>query len=217
MIWRPLSVRSSVTTTPRALVAVSIFYALFALSAAAQTAAALLGPTDTEPARAAPPLFVAHAATGAAALLAVSCQLGLLATPPTARQRTLHRALGRLYVMAAVLTSLLSLPVVVAFDVDNLTRAAFLGEAALWLITTLRAYTHIRAGRINDHREWMLRSFALAAFFITFSLWDPFLANLPLPPATAYAVAVLLGWLVNLVIAEIWIRGTRNGRSRASG
>lgn len=197
------------------LVGVSTFYALFALVAAAQTVAALLGLIETERARAAPPLFMAHAVTGAAALLAASVQLGLLGTPPTARHRRLHRTLGRLYVVAAVLTSVLSLPVVVAFDVDNLTKAAFLGEAALWLVTTLRAYGHIRADRVKHHREWMVRSFALAAFFITFSLWDPFLAILPLPPATAFAIAVLLGWLVNLVIAEIWIRRTRNGRSFA--
>jgi hypothetical protein len=40
----------------------------------------------------------------------------------------------------------LSLPVVAAFDVDWPTKAAFLGEAALWLATTVVAFAHIRAG-----------------------------------------------------------------------
>lgn len=197
------------------LVGVGTLYALFALTMAAPTAAALLGLTEPHSTRAAPPLFVAHAVTGAVALLAVSVQLGLLATPPTPHQRRPHRALGRLYVVTAVLTSVLSVPVVAAFDVGNLTRAAFLGEAALWFATTMIAYVHIRARRLVRHREWMIRSFALAAFFVTFSLWDPFLAALPLRPATAFTLAVVLGWLVNLAIAEVWIRRTRAGRARS--
>jgi hypothetical protein len=196
------------------LVGVGAFYALFALTAAAQTAAALLGLTEPQQTRAAAPLFVAHAVTGAVALLAVSVQVGLLATPPLPRQRKLHRALGRLYAVTAVLTSLLSVPVVAAFDVDNLAKAAFFGEAVLWLATTLSGYVQIRAGRVGRHREWMIRSFALAAFFVTFSLWDPALAALPLPPNTAFTLAGILGWLVNLVVAEFWIRRTRQRSDR---
>lgn len=195
------------------LVAVGAFYALFALTIAAQTAAALLGLTEPQQTRAAPPLFVVHAVTGAVALLAASVQLGLFATPPTPRQRRWHRAVGRWYVATAVLTSVLSVLVVAMFDVDGLTQAAFLGEAVLWFVTTTLAYIHIRARRPGRHREWMIRSFAFTAFFITFSLWDPLLAALPLPPARAFALAVVLGWLVNLVVAEVWIRRTRPARS----
>jgi uncharacterized membrane protein len=177
---------------------VSGFYALFALGAAAATAAALTGLTEASPMRAAPPLFVAHALTGAVALLAVSVQLVLVA-PPGRR----HRVVGRTYVLAAAATCGLSVPVVVAFDVDALTKACFLAEAGLWLATTLVAYRHIRAGRVARHRAWMVRSFALAAFFVTFSVWDPVTAALPLPPATAYTMAVVLAWAGNLAIAEV--------------
>jgi Predicted membrane protein (DUF2306) len=196
------------------LVGVSAFYALFALTIAAQTAMALAGLTEPEQTRAAPPLLVAHAVTGAVALLAASVQLGLLTTPPPPRQRRLHRALGITYVITAVLTSVLSGPLIAAFDVDAVAKAAFVGEAGLWLATTVIAYVHIRAHHVQRHREWMIRSYALAAFFITFSLWDPFLAALPLPPASAFAIAVLLGWLVNLAAAEVWIRRTRRPGNR---
>lgn len=177
-------------------VGVSGFYALFALAMAATA-----GSTP----RAAPPLFVAHALTGAVALLAVSVQMSLN-TPP--RRRALHRVLGTAYVAAAALTSMLSVPVVAAFDVDPVTKAAFLAEAVLWLATTAVAYVHIRAGRVTRHREWMIRSFALAAFFVAFGIWDPVTAALPLPRATAYTLAVVLAWLVNLTAAQVWIRRT---------
>jgi hypothetical protein len=63
------------------------------------------------------------------------------------------------------------------------------------------------------HREWMIRGFSLAAFFITFSLWDHLLAAMPMSPATAFALAVLVGWSLNLIVAEVWIRRTRTGRN----
>jgi len=202
-------------TTPRWLgvaawlwIAVSVFYALFALTVAASTAAAVAGLTEGPSTRAAPPVFAAHAVTGALALLAAAVQMGL-GTPPSPRRRRLHLAVGRTYVATAAATSLLSVPVVAAFDVDTLTRAGFLGEATLWLATTVTAYVHIRAGRVARHREWMIRSFALAAFFVTFSLWDALTGALPLPPTTAYTLAVFLAWSVNLTAAEVWIRAAR--------
>lgn len=188
------------------LVGVGACYSLFALAIAAQT---LLAPTGSADGRAAPPLFVAHAVTGSVALLAASVQLGLLTTPPPQRQRRLHRALGRTYVVAAILTSALSVPVVTVFDATPPATAAFLLEAVLWLVSTTLAYSYIRMGQVGRHREWMIRSFAFAAFFVTFSVWDPALAALALPPDTAFAAAVLLGWLVNLIAAEVWIRCTR--------
>ena len=191
------------------LVGVRVFFALFALAVAVETAAALVGLTEPAQARSVPPVFVAHAVTGAVALVAVSVQLGVLATPPRPEQRRLHRVLGRTYVVAAVVTSLLTVPVIAGFGVDGPTKAAFHTEALLWLATTLIAFRRIRAGRVRQHREWMIRSFALAAFFITFSLWDPLLAAMPMSQATTYLVAVVLGWAVNLVVAEIWIRSTR--------
>jgi uncharacterized membrane protein len=222
---RPTGARSSATNPrPRPrwrralgwlLVSVSGLFALFALVAAGQTAAALVGLVEPEPPRAAPPLFVVHAVTGAVALFTAAVQLGLLATPPPPRQRRWHRGLGLTYVITAVATSVLSLPVVAAFDVGPWARAAFLGEAVLWLATTIIAYAYIRARRIDRHRDWMLRSFAFAAFFITFGLWDPVLALVarpetgPIRPETGFAVAVLLGWLMNLVVAELWIRRSR--------
>ncbi len=196
------------------LVGVSVFYALFALAVAVETVAALAGLSEPAQPRSAPPMFVAHAVTGAVALLAASVQLGVLATPPRPEQRGLHRALGRTYVLAAVLTILLTAPVVAGFGVDGLTRTAFYGEAIGWLGSTVVAYLHIRAGHVERHREWMIRSFAFTAFFITFSVWDPFMAALPMAPETAYLIAVLLAWVVNLAVAEVWIRATRRAAGR---
>lgn len=164
--------------------AVAVFYALFAFAMAASPSG-----------RAAPVLFVMHAITGGVALLAVSLQLALPKPPSRAR---LHRVLGRVYVVTACATSVASLVVVARFGVPALTKILFVAEALLWLSTTVVAFVQIRRGNVDRHREWMLRSFALAAFFVTFSLWDELLGTTP--------PAVLLSWSINLIVAELWIR-----------
>jgi uncharacterized membrane protein YozB (DUF420 family) len=63
--------------------------------------------------------------------------------------------------------------------------------------------------RIEQHREWMLRSFSLSLFFVSFSLWVPFFAQFGGVLDPAYFVAVTLSWGLNLSVAEIWIRCTR--------
>lgn len=192
-------------------IAVSVLYSLFALAEAFAAIVALL--TERDPERAVPPLFVVHAVTGSVALVVIAVQLRL-AVPPGSARRRLHRGLGLTYVAAAVVTNVLSLGVVAGFRVDVLTKVFFLGEAVLWLVTTLVAYRHIRRGRVAEHRRWMIRSFALAAFFVSFGLWHPLMAAGPLPASTGYALAVLLAWAGNLLAAEIWIRVEGRKRER---
>ncbi|MFF3401536.1 DUF2306 domain-containing protein [Streptomyces sp. NPDC002659] len=186
-------------------VAVSVFYALFALTVAFEAIAAFAGLSDRDPGRAAPPLFIVHAVTGSIALTAIALQFRLTAPPGPSRRR-LHRRLGTTYVITAITTSILSIGVIAGFRVDGRTKVLFLSEALLWLVTTVAAYRHIRRGRITKHRRWMIRSSALAVFFVSFSVWDPVMAATPLPAPTGYALAVLLAWSVNLLAAEIWIR-----------
>ena len=55
----------------------------------------------------------------------------------------------------------------------------------------------------------MIRSYALAFFFVTFSLWVPLFASTSIPDAVGYPLAVLLSWSLNLAAAQVWIRRTR--------
>jgi hypothetical protein len=86
----------------------------------------------------------------------------------------------------------------------------------LWFTTTTVAFLRIRQGDVPRHREWMVRSFSLAFFFVTFSLWVPLLASTDLPDAIGYPLAVVLSWGLNLVAAEWWIRRTRSSHDRTA-
>lgn len=191
-------------------IGITLFYVLFAFSEAAATALDLLGLTGRPATRSAPPIFVLHALTGGIALSAGSLQLTLVRLP--LNRRRLHKWLGLTYVVTACATSLLSLWVVAGFQVSAAAKAGFIAEAALWAGTTLTAYVSIRRRQTGAHREWMIRSFAVALFFMSFSLWDPIMEMTPLPAADAYALAVFLGWAVNLLLAETYIRRTRQTR-----
>jgi uncharacterized membrane protein len=194
-------------------VLVCAVYSLFALVAGIAAVLDWLSSGDQGTGRSAPPLFVLHALSGAVALLAGSLQLRL-ATPVPGRRRRRHRRVGRIYLWTAWATSLSSLGVAAFFDVSMAAKAAFAGVSLLWFATTTAAFLHIRQGSVLAHREWMIRSFSLAFFLVTGSLWPPILATTGLPPAIGYPLALLLSWSLNLLAAEWWIRRTRSSYPR---
>jgi hypothetical protein len=46
--------------------------------------------------------------------------------------------------------------------------AGLLGLATAWVVTTGLAFTAIRRGLIEQHREWMIRSYVVTTGFVTF-------------------------------------------------
>jgi len=100
---------------------------------------------------------------------------------------------GRIYLLAAWITSVASLGVAAFFDVSLLAKVMFASEALLWFATTAVAFRRIRNGRVREHREWMIRSFSLAFFFVTGSLWLPIFDGSDLDP-----LGVFLSWGPNL-------------------
>jgi uncharacterized membrane protein len=184
------------------------FYAGFALIMAMAAVLDWLDSGWQGTGRSAPPLFVLHALSGAVALITGSLQLRL-ATRLLRGRRALHRRIGQAYLWAAWITSLSSLAVAAFFDVSIAAKAMFAMTSLLWFATTTVGFLRIRQGNIRPHREWMIRSFSLALFFVTGSLWPPILAATPLPQAIGYPLALFLSWSLNLLAAEWWIRRTK--------
>ena len=73
------------------------------------------------------------------------------------------------------------------------------------LITTLLAFTRIRSGNVQSHREWMTRSYALVFAAITLRLYKA-----PLEAAfgehDGYAIVAWACWVPNVAFAEWFIR-----------
>ena len=69
--------------------------------------------------------------------------------------------------------------------------------------------------RIAAHRAWMIRSFALVLGPMTIRLvYVPMWMLGGIPERETIAPAFWIGWLVNLGLAELWIRRSRR-RPRA--
>jgi hypothetical protein len=87
------------------------------------------------------------------------------------------------------------------------SQIAFCLLGILWLLFTILAVQTAMKKQFVQHRNWMLRSFALAMSAITLRAWKFALVALLHPrPMDLYMVVAWLGWTLNLLIVEIWIQ-----------
>ena len=183
------------------------FYGVFAFYMGGIGILSLLGIAEDAPHRATPFVFVVHALSGGAAVITGSLQLNRRLLN---KKRKMHRVIGRTYVLGVWISSVGGLWMTAFFDVSIAAKIVFGVVSILWFSTTTIAFLHILNRKFVEHREWMIRSFSLSFFFITFSLWVPGLAYTNLPEAIGYPLAVFLSWSINLIVAELWIRRTRS-------
>src|SRR5215218_6215995 len=92
----------------------------------------------------------------------------------------------------------------------------------LFLVALVKGFVHVRAGRVAQHREWMIRAFAIALAVATIRLIyipallimaDPTDAQSALLWDTSFAVA----FVVHASVAELWIRATRRSGAPRAG
>lgn len=201
------------TPTPAwwAFLLICVLFGGYALYFGGLEIAVQLGLAQTAPERAAPGAFILHALTGGVVLIA-----GPIQFQRTVRTKKpiLHRALGRVYVASVGVASTTGLWSALFFDRGTPARIIFVVIALLWFGATTLAYLHARRRHFKSHREWMIRSFALSLFFVTFPLWTEGLGGTPLPAAISYPLGLFLAGGLNLGIAEWWIR---TGRGVVSG
>lgn len=168
------------------------------------------------------PVLVTHILFGSVALLA-----GCLQVWPWLRAHhpAVHRWSGRAYVFLGALPAglaSLSFAPLGAFGPNQ--QVANTTLALLWLGTTIAGYRMARQRRFADHREWMIRSFALAYSIVANRVWqivcfaafspEVLAGRDPDPAAVAQAVGVStwLSLVVNLLVAEWWLQRTRSRR-----
>ena len=109
-----------------------------------------------------PWLMFAHGIPGALALL-----LGVFQFSSRLRQRYLqvHRVMGRIYVGCVAISAPAAIVVAISLPIMTLAMASTI-QAVGWLVTTATGLYCVRTGRIQQHREWMMRSYPFAMVFI---------------------------------------------------
>jgi uncharacterized membrane protein len=106
--------------------------------------------------------LIPHGVAGAIALLLAPFQFS-----SRLRQRhlRLHRVMGRLYVCGVALAAPSSIPIAVILGPPSLVMAAVM-QSIGWALTTGIALYCVRTGNIQQHREWMIRSYPFAMVFV---------------------------------------------------
>lgn len=88
-----------------------------------------------------------------------------------------------------------------------ISQISFVLLAVLWIVFTAAALLKAIKGDYKAHREFLIRSFALTLSAITLRAWKYLLVFLFEPrPMEVYQIVAWLGWIPNLIIAELIIR-----------
>lgn len=125
------------------------------------------------------------------------------------RHRPIHRALGTVYVISALLVGLAGLYMSFYAFGGPVTHVGFGALAVLLLWTTTRAYMAARAREIAVHRRWMLRSYALVFAAVMLRIELPLLIMAFAGDFTpAYRIVAWLSWVPNILWAEWYVRRT---------
>jgi uncharacterized membrane protein len=145
--------------------------------------------------------LIPHLLGGMTAILAglVQIWLGL-----TGRTGALHRALGRVYVAGVAVGSVGSFYLALTIDPKYFAYAAGLfALACAWVLTTSMALLAIHRRAIEQHREWMLRSYVVTFAFVTFRLSERILLDWKVAPEMEVATFLAFAcWAVPLLLAE---------------
>lgn len=148
--------------------------------------------------------FVLHVSAAPIALA-----LGIFQFLPRLRERrpALHRWSGRIYGIAILVSGVAGLTLALGATEKPVAAVGFGVLAVIWVGITAQAVRLAMAGRIIEHRRWMIRSFALTFAAVTLRLELPFffiLGGMEYPEASNYVA--WLCWVPNLLVAEWFIR-----------
>src|SRR5665213_2396912 len=141
-------------------------------------------------------LLIPHTLAGIFALL-----IGPINFSSRIRQRhlQLHRVLGRIYVVSVFVGA--ATGVALAWGRPGLPGTSM--QAAAWIVCTSAALIAARNRQIVQHRQWMVRSYAVTFTFVSsrlLNLWPRYWSHLG---DSLAAVGVIAFTLASLLIADI--------------
>jgi uncharacterized membrane protein len=168
------------------------------------------GPPEYAPRRG---WLMLHISGGLVALLTGPVQLWLGLAD---RGMVWHRRMGTAYVVAVATGAIGGYYMAFATDFGWLFGASLATLATAWVTTTGMAVLAIKRSLIEQHKEWMIRSYVLTFAFVLFRLVLPALqaAQIGTVPEQL-AAAGWLSWTLPLLAAELILQGQKILRVRA--
>lgn len=118
-----------------------------------------------------------------------------------------HRWTGRVYIFACLVGGVAGLLLASGSTAGPIARAGFGLLALVWLGVNANGLRLAMTGRYAEHRQWMIRSFALTFGAVTLRIYMPAAQVAGLDPMVAYRAIAWLAWVPNLMLAELYVRG----------
>jgi len=204
-----LDVPSPAVPSRRGLAALLSFVAVAALVFVAGFAVPYFlstsyGPPEYAPRRA---WLLMHIVGGMIALLTGPLQLWLGLSD---RGMAWHRRMGVGYMTGVGIGSFAAIYLATHTDFGWVFGAGLFGLAIAWLTTTMLAYLAIKRSLIDQHKEWMVRSYVVTFAFVTFRVFQPILQAAHVgTPLEDLAFAAWACWAVPLLVTELVIQGRK--------
>lgn len=150
------------------------------------------------------PVFYTHVYSSMFCLLAGFTQFNRYILK---ENKALHRSVGYIYIISVLLFSgPTGFVMGIHANGGMIAIVFFVTLAALWWWFTFKALQAARQKDFKAHRNYMIRSYALALSAITLRIWKVVLVYFFEPaPMDVYIVISGLGWIPNLLIAEFII------------
>ena len=125
------------------------------------------------------------------------------------RHVKLHRWLGRIYLFGVLFGGLGGLYMSLFSFAGPVARSGFGILAVVWLFTGYRAFADIRQGRVDTHREWMIRNYALTLAAVTLRIYTRSFIGIGYLAPDFHHINAWICWVPNLIVAEWIIRRSR--------
>lgn len=128
------------------------------------------------------------------------------------RQRAprFHRIAGRVYVGAICVAG----PVAIVLSHGTIYFVATLVQAGAWILTALAALFTARNRHFAQHRQWVVRSYAVTFGFIALHVLNPtgFWTHFT---EADYATAIIIATFLAVLLPDLWFNWREIARPRA--
>ncbi|WP_430400327.1 DUF2306 domain-containing protein [Flavobacterium sp.] len=119
----------------------------------------------------------------------------------------LHTLIGKFYILIILMFSGPS-ALIMGYHANGgiSSKISFIILSILWLLFTYMSYSYAKKLNFIEHQKFAIRSFALTLSAISLRLFKYIIVFLfHSPPMDTYRIVSWLGWVFNLIIAEIII------------
>ena len=155
--------------------------------------------------------LVTHISGGIVALL-----LGPVQFIGTIRRKRplLHRNIGKIYLVTVLVSGLTSLYLSIGHILIKNAMVGYgtglIGLALAWLSTSTFAFIAIKQRNVEQHREWMVRSYTVTCGFVLFRIvLELLLKNTKVRFGEAATLSAWSCWAIPLLVTEIALQARK--------